>query len=113
MPGIDRSGPMGAGPMTGGRRGFCNPATAPGVRAFMGGSSYGLGFRGGFGRGRVWRHGVGRGYRWHPAAVGAVDTVDNAAEIAALRDEANYLKDSLDAINRRIDELEQNPVDES
>ena len=26
MPGFDRSGPMGAGPMTGGRRGLCNPA---------------------------------------------------------------------------------------
>jgi hypothetical protein len=25
MPGFDRSGPMGLGPMTGGRRGLCNP----------------------------------------------------------------------------------------
>ena len=36
-----------------------------------------------------------------------------AEELAALRDEADYLKDSLDAVNRRIDELQQKPVDES
>jgi ubiquinone biosynthesis protein UbiJ len=42
-----------------------------------------------------------------------VETVDRAAELAVLRDEANFLKDSLDAVNRRIDELEQKPVDES
>ena len=113
MPGFDRSGPMGAGPMTGGRRGLCNPATAQGVRAFMGGYGYGPGFRAGFGRGRGWRRGVGRGYRWAPATGGAVETVDRAAELAVLRDEANFLKDSLDAVNRRIDELEQKPVDES
>ena len=113
MPGFDRSGPMGAGPMTGGRRGLCNPATAPGVSAFMGGTGYGRGFRGGFGRGRGWRRGLGRGYGWAPAAAGPVAAIDSAAELAALRDEAHYLKDSLDAINRRIDELEQKPVDES
>jgi len=27
MPGFDRSGSMGVGPMTGGRRGLCNPPT--------------------------------------------------------------------------------------
>ena len=108
MPGFDRSGPMGAGPMTGGIRGLCNPATAPCVRAFMGGYGNGLGFRG-----RGWRRGVGRGYRWAPVAGGPAVAVDNAAEFAALRDEADYLRDSLDAVNRRIDELEQKPVDES
>jgi hypothetical protein len=30
-----------------------------------------------------------------------------------LRDEADYLKESLDAVHRRIDELEQKSVDES
>ena len=113
MPGFDRSGPRGAGPMTGGRRGLCNPATAPGDRAFMGGYGNSLGFRGGFGRGRGWRRGVGRGYRWARVAGGPAVAVDNAAELAALRDEADYLRESLDAVSRRIDELEQKPVDES
>ncbi len=105
MPGFDRSGPIGAGPMTGGRRGLCNSATAADVRAFMGAYGYGPGFRSGFGRGRGWRRGFGRGYAW-PPAVG----FDSAAELAVLRDEADYLKDGLDAVNRRIDELEQKPV---
>ncbi len=29
MPGFDRTGPMGQGPMTGGRRGFCVQGTTP------------------------------------------------------------------------------------
>jgi hypothetical protein len=105
---------MGAGPMTGGRRGLCNAATARDARAFIGGyGGGGFGFRGGFGRGRGWRRGFGRGYGWVPAVAGPVAAVDSAAEIVALRNEADFLKDSLDAVNRRIDELEQKPVDES
>lgn len=113
MPGFDRRGPMGAGPMTGGRRGLCNPATARDARAFIGDYGGGLGFRGGFGRGRGWRRGFGRGYGWIPAAAGPDNAVDRVAELAALRHEADYLKDSLDAVNRRIAEFEQEPVDES
>ena len=113
MPGFDRSGPMGAGPMTGGRRGLCNPATARDARAVIGSYGGGFGFRGGFGRGRGWRRGFGRGYGWLPAAAGPAVAVDSGAELAALRDEADYLKDSLDAIRRRIDEMEPKPVDES
>jgi hypothetical protein len=104
---------MGAGPMTGGRRGLCNPATAADVRALTGGYGYGRGFRGGFGRGRGWRRGLSLGYGWILAAAGPTGAVDSAAELAVLRNEADYLKDSLDAINRRIDELEQKPVDKS
>jgi hypothetical protein len=99
--------------MTGGRRGLCNPAAAAGVSAFVGGTGYGRGFRGGFGRGRGWCRGVGRGYARAPAAAGPTGAVDSAAELAALHDEADYLKDSLDAIKRRIDELEQKRVDKS
>jgi hypothetical protein len=79
----------------------------------MGGTGYGRGFRGGFGRGRGWRRGVGRGYAWAPAGAGPTGAVDSAAELAVLHDEADYLKDSLDAVNRRIDELEQKSVDKS
>jgi hypothetical protein len=43
MPGFDRTGPMGAGPMTGGARGRCNPATAGTVPAYAGGYGYGRG----------------------------------------------------------------------
>jgi hypothetical protein len=46
MPRFDRSGPMGAGPMTGGARGLCNPAVAGTMPAYTGGydNGRGLGF---------------------------------------------------------------------
>jgi len=118
MPGFDRTGPMGAGSMTGGRRGFCNPATAAGARAYIGPYGYvggvGLrrGYRGGFGRGAGSGRGYGRGYGWYPPpAVGpAYSSV--ADEMEMLRAEADYLKNSLEAINTRINELEKKPAEE-
>lgn len=113
MPGFDRSGPMGAGPMTGGGRGFCNPATTPGPRSFVGGYVGGSRIRCGLGRGRGWRRGLGRGSRFYSPAAGLDESVDTAGELAALRNEADYLKGSLDAVIRRIDELGKKPADES
>jgi len=71
MPGLDRTGPAGMGPMTGGARGLCNPydvpyvsgrplgAVRPGFRFYprsraLGSPRLGLGrgFRGQGGRGR-------------------------------------------------------------
>jgi hypothetical protein len=78
MPGLDRTGPAGMGPMTGGARGLCNPYSplyggyvpyrypyqAP--RAYLGRPRWGMGRgywgRGAFGRGFRGR-GRGRG-RW-------------------------------------------------
>ena len=76
MPGFDRTGPMGAGPMTGGARGRCNPATATTVTAYAGGYGYGRGlglrrgFRVGYDPGRGGGRGYGRGYGGYPAATG-------------------------------------------
>ena len=113
MPGFDRSGPIGAGPMTGGGRGFCNSATTPSFSAFSGGYAGGSRIRSGLCRGRVWRRGLGRGYRFYPPAASRDDPVDTAGELAALRNEADSLKGSLDAVIRRIDELEKKPADET
>jgi hypothetical protein len=99
--------------MTGGRRGFCNPATTPGPGAFVGDYAGGSRIRSGFGRGRGWRRGFGRGYGFYSPTAGFDDSVDTAGELAALRNEADYLKGSLDAINRRINELEKKSADES
>ena len=118
MPGFDRTGPMGAGPMTGGRRGLCNPAIAAGARAYTGPYGYGgglglrRGFRGGFGRGAGIGRGYGRGYGWYPPVMGpAYPSV--ADEMEMLRAEADYLKNSLESINKRIDELEKKPAEEA
>jgi hypothetical protein len=110
MPGFDRSGPMGLGPMTGGRRGLCNPvntgydARFAGMFGFGRGMGLGRGFRGGFGRG------MGRTFgrrplnqpSYYPAYAQSPEE-----ELNMLKAEADSVKVSLDMINRRIAELEK------
>ena len=110
MPGFDRTGPMGEGPMTGGGWGACNPST----RAYAG-YSYGLGrgFRGGYGRNPRKCRGTGRRYGWQEAypypgrhympAYGA----SNAGPYTMRpEEEADMLRDELNAIKKRLEELE-------
>ena len=119
MPGLDRTGPMGAGPMTGGARGRCNPAAAGYIPAYTGGYGYGRGlalrrgFRGGYGAGQGRGRGVGRGYGWYPPAAGPAYSMDSAGELDMLKAEADYMNKSLDAINKRIKELETKPAESS
>ncbi len=125
MPGFDGTGPMGAGPMTGGARGYCNPAGAantpfygqgygPGYgRGYGRGRGFGAGFGAGFGRGR----GYGRGFGWrapYPAwgegygpSYGLPYQMDPSEEMNMLRTEAESMKRGLDEINRRIEDLEK------
>ena len=105
MPGYDRTGPLGAGPMTGGARGPCNPATAGTIRASTGGRGFRGGFDPGMGRGR----GFGRGHRWCPPALDPVYSAEAASEMDMLKADADDLQKSLDAINQRIDELSVKP----
>ena len=119
MPGFDRTGPMGAGPMTGGARGRCNPAIAGTIPAYAGGCGYGRGlglrrgFTGGYGPWQGRRRGYGRGYGGYPFVGLPAVPLDTAAEIDILKAQADYMKNSLDAINSRIDELVEKPADES
>ena len=59
MPGGDRTGPWGAGPMTGRGAGFCAGYDVPGYMNPAYGGGFGRGRGGGFGRG--WGRGFGRG----------------------------------------------------
>ncbi len=113
MPGFDGTGPLGVGPMTGGARGFCNPAAA-GIRStFYGragvrrGLGLGRGFRGGMGRGL--RTGFGRGFGWipNPYAPPYPSAMDAASELDLLKAQASFLKNTLDAISKRMAELEK------
>jgi len=112
MPGLDRSGPMGAGPMTGGRRGNCNRAGTGYVPPAGGGYGYarGLGmrrgFRGGFGAGRTGRRGFGRGFDGYPLADAYGPPMGRAEERDLLRADADAMEKSLEAIRRRLGELE-------
>lgn len=111
MPGFDGTGPMGAGPMTGGARGRCRPANLGYDPRYTAGGSYysgmGLrrGFRGGFGRGPG--RGFGRGYRWDMPYASSGYTPDADNEVAILKADAQALTRSLEAINNRIAELEK------
>ena len=109
MPGFDRTGPMGMGPMTGGARGRCNPS---------GRSFGGTGFGPWFGRGR----GRGRGYRrmnWASGAPGWMrfgptgswgpqfgGPYTREQEVDLLKDQAVALKNELEAIDSRLRNLE-------
>ena len=119
MPGFDQTGPMGAGPMTGGARGRCNPATAATLTAYGGGYGYdrGLGlrrgFRGAYDTGRGRGRGYGRGYGGYPPAAGSAYSINATREVDMLKADADYMQKSLDAINKRIDELSVKPAEAS
>ena len=115
MPGFDQTGPMGAGPMTGGGNGLCSPANVGYNPRFTEGSIYGRGlglrrgFRGRFGPDRGRGRGFDRGYGWSPPVVGPAYPTDASGEIDMLKADANYMQKSLDVINKRIEELEKKP----
>lgn len=109
MPGGDRTGPRGAGPMTGRGAGYCGGNDMPGYAQL--GNRMGLAFRRGFGGGRGWHH------RYNATGLpGWQRVIINPApsqeqDLTWLTQEASQLKEQLDALNRRIDELKKNTED--
>jgi hypothetical protein len=119
MPGGDRTGPTGLGPITGRAAGYCagfgtpgygNPALGPGLRMGFGREwgSWGRGFGGG---GRGWRHcfhatglpgwlrsGWGAYPPYHAASA-------QAAEREYLEDLAKMLQAQLDDVKKRMDSI--------
>lgn len=109
MPGFNGTGPMGMGPMTGGARGRCSP--------------YGRSFGGGgFGPWSGWDRGRGRGFRhmfWATGLPGwmryepadrrgfpSPPPYSREQEVGFLKDQAAALKEELDAIDSRLQDLE-------
>ncbi len=115
MPGGDRTGPMGAGPMTGRAMGYCTGYNAPGYMNAPYGR--GMGRAGYFGRGRG-RGGGGFGYRNRFYATGLPlwargfpsqeyvnpTPVDEKEELVYM---AKQMKAELEEIQKRIDQLEK------
>jgi len=109
MPGFDGTGPRGQGPLTGGGMGYCampaNQVARPLGRGLYGG-------RGGGGRG--WRNcfyatglpGWMRQRKMAQAFGGFERGLSKEDELAALKSEAEHLKNELDAIQARVQELE-------
>jgi len=113
MPGFNGSGPMGAGPMTGGARGNCNPANALYNPQFERGYGRGMGLRRGFRGGAGQRMGAGpgygRGFGFYPPADGTFYQMNAEDEMSMLKANADSMKKSLDAISKRIKDLEKEP----
>ena len=100
MPRGDRTGPTGAGPMTGRAAGYCKGFVAPGSASFGGGRGRGMGGGRGFGRG------YGRG-GIAPVAPAVAPTGDQ--ELAGLKQQAQQLQADMELIQSRIQELETKP----
>jgi hypothetical protein len=106
MPGGDRTGPRGFGLMSGRGAGYCAGFNAPGFAnpAPGYGMQYGYWPYGGRGRGcRHWYYETGQP-GWARAAY-VPPTQEQ--ELAGLKNEAEWLKSQLEAISKRIEELEQ------
>jgi len=126
MPGGDRTGPAGMGPMTGRGAGYCAGYPAPGYGGFAFGRGFGQGRGGGRGR-RNWFYATGlpgwqRAGYGYPAYGGDMPYnmpyfptpyMPHAAgfskedELNALKGQAEYLEDSLEGIKKRVAELEE------
>ena len=113
MPRGDQTGPNGMGPMTGRGAGYCAGYGAPGFMNAGPGYGYGYGRgRGGMGRGMGWGRGRGRG--WAPGPVGPVAPVaypqpTAEQELAALKQQADAMKQGLEDVQARIDQLQKSP----
>ena len=115
MPGGDRTGPMGMGPMTGRGAGLCAGSGAPGfMNRFVRGGSFGRGRGGGGGGGRGWRnmfYATGlTGWQRAEAGVAPVlpqtpPAVDPQQELQSLAAQADAAAATLEQVRRRIDEI--------
>ena len=117
MPRGDRTGPMGLGPMTGRGAVYCGGYGAPGFMTPAGQAGFG-----GRGGGRGWRHwfnatglpgwaraGMGVpawGAGPYPYAAPVSPAMPAEAEVDALKAQAGYLEQTLQALRQRIQKLE-------
>jgi len=102
MPGGDRTGPLGHGPMTGRAAGFCAGNQSPGYSYFRHGRGFGRA------RGRSFRRGFwgrGRGVWYNEYENIPVSGPSQKEEKAHLESLAKDLEDELENIKKRIQNL--------
>jgi len=109
MPRGDGTGPGGLGPMTGRAAGYCAGYSVPGyMNPSVGRSGLGFGYGRGYGRG-FWP-----AYPYPmtppPTAYGGgfyQPSAEPKQEMEMLAEDAKFLKEQLEAVNKRITELEK------
>lgn len=117
MPGGDRTGPLGYGPMTGRGAGFCAGYAAPGYTTTAFGRGRGFGGGGG-GRGRrnmfyaTGLPGWARQYPVNPGWGGNAPysypgPVTDESELSALKSQIGFFQNQITALNERIREIEE------
>lgn len=116
MPGGDRTGPMGMGAMTGRRAGYCSGINLPGFANPVARRGWGIGggrsgrFRGqAGGRGRrnwFYTAGMPDVVPWGPYAE-SVPTADGTIGKDILKKQADVLQAQLNAIQKKLDEMEE------
>ena len=119
MPSGNGTGPRGLGPMTGRGAGFCAGYSVPGYANPVGGRGYGMGLGRGSRMGRGFGRGFGRGRTGYgvPAWAGVADpypanaalgpTLTAAQELEGLKQQADFLQNSLSQVSERIEQLEK------
>ena len=116
MPGGDRTGPEGRGPMTGRALGYCAGYNSPGFtrgiprgRGFGFGRGFGRGWGRGFGRGRGfwWRGGMYPFYEPVPYYQGVYPEPSKEEEASYLKNMVKELEEELKAVRDRLEELSE------
>jgi hypothetical protein len=116
MPGGDRTGPRGMGPMTGGAAGYCAGYAGPGYARPGLAQRYGFGPGYGIGGGRGWRNmyyanGLTgwaryRGYSGFGPYADPYGDLDLEIQKQELKNRADALEAELNLVQRRISDLE-------
>lgn len=115
MPGGDRTGPIGAGPMTGRGAGYCSGFDVPGfannipeARGLARGRGFAY-YRKGMGLGRARGRGFGfRSFPDNPATYNENTGFERDVEtsIRSLEQEQRILREELDNINKKLDNIQ-------
>ena len=115
MPGRNGMGPMGQGPKTGGGRGWCGGAAAR-TEVPLRESGFGMGRGNGHGGGwrhRHWLHATGlTGWQraqmgWPGRETGLPTAPSKEKELAALKQQAHSLEQTLGELKSRIEQLDE------
>ena len=105
MPGGDRTGPAGLGPMTGRAAGYCAGYPVVGfMNPVPGRGLWGRGRGGGRGR-RRWFYGT----VW-PYGAPVAPAITQEQELEALKSQAEDFEEALKGIKKRIEELQAEPA---